>query len=539
MNTLVFKKNFLFLFLLVFLLIVCALRIHLVSVPLERDEGEYAYSGQLLLQGVPPFSLAYNMKMPGIYVAYAVVLGLFGQTSSGIHFGLIIINFLCALALYFIGKRLYNRIAGCASSMAFATMSLCSSVLGLSANAEHFVLLFALFGMLFLLVAMDKRKYWLFILSGFMFGTCFLMKQHGAAFIAWGALFLVWNELRNRITAWKIIAVRFGFFCIGIALPFTFMCLWLWRAGVFKQFWFWTFSYTQAYVSQVSPLVGLRIFNSTISQIIASSTVFWLFGLVGLVSLLFDKSSLKRNFCVVSFLLFSFASICPGFYFREHYFILLLPVISLLFGTGVNTLCFRSAILGKRPITGHVVLWTIIVAALAHTLFYERRILFQLPPKQVSREIYGINPFPESCVIADSLKAWTSPHEKIAVIGSEPQIFFYSNRRSATRYIYTYALMEYHPFALQMQGEMIREIESISPQFLVYVNIEISWLARPRSYTKIFEWFNSYQRSSYEIVGVADIISNNETVYKWGSEAKGYSLRSACWMAVFKRKRPV
>jgi len=39
--------------------------------PLDRDEGEYAYFGQLLLEGVPPYAGAYNLKVPGIYGAYA------------------------------------------------------------------------------------------------------------------------------------------------------------------------------------------------------------------------------------------------------------------------------------------------------------------------------------------------------------------------------------------------------------------------------------------------------------------------------------
>lgn len=39
------------------------------TAPLERDEGEYAYAGQLMLQGIPPYQLAYNMKLPGTYAA--------------------------------------------------------------------------------------------------------------------------------------------------------------------------------------------------------------------------------------------------------------------------------------------------------------------------------------------------------------------------------------------------------------------------------------------------------------------------------------
>lgn len=526
-------------FLLVFLIIICAIRVHLLPVPLERDEGEYAYSGQLILQGIPPFAQAYNMKMPGIYVAYAAILGIFGQTSAAIHFGLLIINLLCALALYLIGKRLYNPVVGSTSAVAFAAMSLSSSVLGLSANAEHFVLFFALLGLLILLRAMDKGNNWLLLLSGIMLGTCFLMKQHGAAFVGSGLLYLFWHELQNRTVAWKRLAARFGLIGAGITLPFALMCLWLWHAGVFKQFWFWTFTYAHAYVSQVPLWIGLHIFNTAFSCIFSSSPLFWLLGLAGVISLLFDKTSSARSFFVITFLIFSFASICPGFYFREHYFILLLPAVSLLSGIGVNAILDLAA---KINVPGRIrpfIFYTIIGAAVIISLFTERRILFHLTPEKVSRYIYGGNPFPESCVIADSLKAWTSPDEKIAVVGSEPQIFFYSHRRSATGYIYTYALMEYHPFALRMQEEMIREIESVSPKYLVYVNAEISWLVRPHSYTKIFEWFNAYQKASYEIAGVADIVSAENTVYAWGNDARRYSPRSSCWVAVFKRKAGV
>ena len=63
------------------ILIAAALiRLRLAGAPLERDEGEYAYAGQLVLQGVPPYQLAYNMKFPGTYYTYSVLLALFGQS---------------------------------------------------------------------------------------------------------------------------------------------------------------------------------------------------------------------------------------------------------------------------------------------------------------------------------------------------------------------------------------------------------------------------------------------------------------------------
>jgi hypothetical protein len=45
-----------------------AMRYGLIDVPLERDEGEYAYAGQLILQGFLPYQDLYSMKLPSCAV---------------------------------------------------------------------------------------------------------------------------------------------------------------------------------------------------------------------------------------------------------------------------------------------------------------------------------------------------------------------------------------------------------------------------------------------------------------------------------------
>ena len=47
-----------------------------------RDEGEFTYIGRLMLPGIPPYLMAYNMKLPGIYAAYALLMAVFGQTTG-------------------------------------------------------------------------------------------------------------------------------------------------------------------------------------------------------------------------------------------------------------------------------------------------------------------------------------------------------------------------------------------------------------------------------------------------------------------------
>src|SRR5512147_626395 len=99
-----FSKNLLFLILII--LFVIFVRVRLLEIPLERDEGEYAYMGQLILQGIPPYSEAYNVKFPGTYLMYALVLAVFGQTTGGIHIGLMLINCTTIFLVYALGKKI-------------------------------------------------------------------------------------------------------------------------------------------------------------------------------------------------------------------------------------------------------------------------------------------------------------------------------------------------------------------------------------------------------------------------------------------------
>ncbi len=128
------------------ILLVIVVRVRLREIPLERDEGEFAYAGQLMLQGVPPYREIYAMKLPGTYAAYAVMMAVFGQSASGIHLGLALVNVASIVMMFLLGRKLLGDAAGVASAVAFALLSLSPSVLGLAAHATHFVVLFALAG---------------------------------------------------------------------------------------------------------------------------------------------------------------------------------------------------------------------------------------------------------------------------------------------------------------------------------------------------------------------------------------------------------
>src|SRR5215469_5211493 len=105
-------------------------RVRLRDIPLEGDEGEYAYAGQLILQGIPPYKEAYNMKLPGTYAAYAVLMAFFGQTPAGIHTGLALVSAASIVLMYLIGRKLLDETTGIVAAVSFGLLSLSPSVLG-------------------------------------------------------------------------------------------------------------------------------------------------------------------------------------------------------------------------------------------------------------------------------------------------------------------------------------------------------------------------------------------------------------------------
>jgi 4-amino-4-deoxy-L-arabinose transferase-like glycosyltransferase len=510
-----------------------AIRLRLLDVPLDRDEGEYAYFGQLLLEGVPPYALAYNLKLPGIYAVYALILAVFGHTPAGIRAGLILTTSATTMASYLLGARLGGSAVGVAAAAVFAALSLNPRMLGIAAYAEHFALLPVVAGALVLWRGGRERRPVLLLTAGILFGLGVLVRQSAAVFAVGGVVYLLTARGdvagRPRVGRLGPIAV----FGAGAAAPLALTCLGLWAAGTFQTFWFWVFSYARYYQADLS--MGWSNLVRTLGSVAPSASVVLALAAVGLGAVVRDPSRDRRAFAIV-FVAASLLGTMVGLQFRPHYFLLAAPALAVLSGIGLVAL---GTLLAARP--PRALRWALPcalgLAALAQPLYASRAILFELGPRQVSRAIYGRNPFPESVEVARYIREHSAAGDRIAVVGSEPQIYFYSARRSATGYIYTYPLMERQPYASAMQREMIKEIESAAPRFLVFVSATRSWVVRPGSDQTIFGWFEAYQRG-FTRVGVVDIPPEQETIYRWGDAAVDYAPRSDVWLMIFERARP-
>lgn len=521
------------------LLFGAAVRFRLLDVPLERDEGEYAYAGQLLLEGVPPYRDLYTMKLPGTGALYALIMAVFGETTAGIHAGLLIANLVTAVLLFLLARHLFDSLGGIAAAGTYMVLAMSPTVLGMAAHATQFVVVFVVAALCLLRCSDQPVGRFRLCLAGLLLGLAVLIKQHALLFVLFGGLLAYWEFPSKEKPSWRLRIGRMLIVIGAATLPYLIVCGLLWQAGVFATFRWWTIDYATAYVSEMMFSDGWRHFSYVFRIIVAASGLLWLAAGCGIVVLVAEPNGNKENGAgrfVIGLTVAAILAICPGLYFRPHYFVLLLPAAAMLTGVVVSVIerAFeRARISPAWSAIAALLLWTV---AAGHAVYRQRMYLFQMDSVTACRWTYRNNPFPEAVDVAEYIRRKTNDGARVAILGSEPEILFYARRRSATGYIYMYPLMERQPFASQMQQEMIDDIEAAEPEFLVYVNVETSWLPRPDSERRVQSWYTQYGLRHYNLVGIVDIAFPQPTEYHWGPTAGRFPPRSPSFILIHKRK---
>jgi 4-amino-4-deoxy-L-arabinose transferase-like glycosyltransferase len=450
---------------------------------------------------------------------------------------LLLVNLAGILLLYRVARRFLDVPGAAVAAASYALLSMSPVVVGLAAHATQFVVVAALAGLLLLLRGEETGKPMLFFCSGLLFGVACLIKQPGAVFGLFGFSLLAVQTVRER-RQWSRHWQRIAFFVTGGAVPLLLTALILWQAGVFGRFWFWTFIYAREHAAEFPLSAGLRYLAGFLKY--AFSVPDGLFSIaagLGFVSLFLVKVEQRKKFWLPGLFAFSCVAVALSNYFTNHYFVMLLPALSLFVGQAVDA---AMQWIRTRNVAGA---WLALPAgcfALMGTLmvFHYRSIFFVLGPDQVCALVYQPNSFLECRQIGHYLGEHSSADARIAVLGSEPEILFYARRHSATGYIYMYDFFKPQPHAAEMQREMIAQIEEARPEYLVFVMNPVSWYlqtdARRAGDDAVVNWFPKFAKDFYEPDGL--VITKRDPEYHWGRDALNQPPFRGPFISIFRRK---
>ncbi len=513
-------------------LLVVVIRMRLLDVPFERDEGDYALNASLLLDGHTLSSPLLIKRFPLIYAIYELFFILFGRSDSAIRAGLLLINLASGWGVYLILKDIRGKESGLMAASFFLILSLLPQILGLSANREHFIIFFALFGFYILLKSEGKRDFLNATLAGLLLGLAFAVKQNALFWVLFGGIWLLLDFLLYQKKGWLHSVLSAFFYSIGAAIPFLIIFLTYWQLGVEDDFIAKSFASNANYVAALSWQDGVQ--NLTVNElaILKSSWMLHLFAILPILAL-FKKGCRNRGLIFAFlFFFFSFLSIVPGWYFRLHYFILMIPSVSMLSAIGLDL--FKSFILRYQPALAR---WLIILpfVFIFQILLANRAYFFEANATEAARIAYGHNPFSESKKLGQYIARTTPDTARLMVLGSEPELYFYSKREPAISAYYMYFLMDGSETASEKQKKLMKEAEDNPPDIIIFVKVSSSWNKAKNADLSLLEWVDDFiLKNKYQMDGVIDILPDKSR-YIFGRDAIKYKIRSTGYLLVFKK----
>jgi hypothetical protein len=517
------------------LLLFLLVRIGFRDIPIERDEGSYAYMGHLLLQGGIPYLDFYEMKPPALFYSYALLSGLSGGNLAWMHVWMALLLFVGGMLLFYLVRRWMDDGAGAVAALAYAALTLTAYASGFSIQAEHLVGFFAIAGLWALTRGLQTGRSRFILLAGVLLCYGLLVKQNGLFFALLAISLVPFFHRSENPTQWFANTLRDGgWLAAGAVIPAAVFGIILGMQGALKEFWFWNVEYPRTYTSTIPWEMGRSLLGNGLKKMYAELPAFWVMGGAGTVLIWLTRLSLWKKWAVTGFLLMAALSVTPGKRFYGHYFLHFFPALAVGAGAVVYALGrWLEPLAGRtlRLVLGPIVL----VVLLALTIAARDAYYFRPNFTNILRDTYGSNPFPESRQLADYLNRLYQPGDGLVVFGSEPQIYAYTLAEAPTRHHFMGFLLKGHPREAEWQEEVIRSVEADPPMYAVWVQHPLTWMPRPEADQKVINWAWQLIRRDYVPISWYDQTGGRQVTVVEGDEAAAYQAQGQQYMILLRR----
>jgi 4-amino-4-deoxy-L-arabinose transferase-like glycosyltransferase len=473
------------------LLIASAVRIPLLGVPFERDEGEYAYIAWRLGHHELPYRDWIDQKPPAIFWVYRAALAFPMDPIRAVHFAALLFSAASACAMFFLAARFLNRFWAFIAAVVFILLSADPWIEGTAANTEIFMLLPLVLSQIAFFRAAEnpERNRLSILLCGALIGSAIAFKQVAA--VNWFLLIALFPIFANGAKRW-VATVRFAIIsALGMVLMLGLICFYFWIRGGLRQLVENVLTHNLEYIGAMTWSDRFHFCTDTLTRLAPSELLVWALALVGLLSLVATRQFKSLTF-TLGWLIASAIGISASGYFFPHYFQQWLPPLVLLSIFGAARL--SGLTFWKRPWVPRVAL-VVLLAALPLKRFWPFWLSYS--PAESVRKIYPGNFFAEMPALAERIAKVTSPDQRVFAFGAESELLFYAQRVSATRYIFLFPLYGPYRDIREKQVAVTEEIQRNSPAAAVYVPNELFFAAGTDQY--FTEWSLSYFEENFAV----------------------------------------
>ncbi|MDO8462411.1 MAG: glycosyltransferase family 39 protein [Deltaproteobacteria bacterium] len=400
---------------------------------LDVDEVLFALFTKIWQMGGIPYVACVETKAMGVYLFYLFASWLSGSlphvNMTAVHFLSVIWTLLTAWSIYRLGTRLFSARLSTLAALFFVIFTTTYIPKIVATNIEVVLLLPLCLSVLSLLRPPSLLQYRHSFWAGLMLSAAILCKYQSGILLP-AFLIYYWLILR-RSPDWSRKAAFFHTLFLSLAmLPLPiFMVAYLYKVGGLEGFFFWNFKGNAFYIqSGADSIKWSAALLWRVVPFVAATGLLWFLAGERFIHTLkrwriksIDSFSQEALIWVWFFL--SFIPVAIGRRFYPHYFLLLLPSLSLLAaGAFENWTVTRW----RR--------WRVVVvlAILAPTIgFTTARYLSGSVLAMISSadDLDLFKPY------AGYLKTNSQPEDRILVWGFAPSVYWEAERLPATRFL--------------------------------------------------------------------------------------------------------
>jgi hypothetical protein len=444
------------------------------NVVLIRDEGEYAYLGQQILRGAVPYLEVYNQKTPLVFYLMAAIQKLDGPDLAVLRIATAGYGLLTTLMTYFLARRLFNPAVALGSSVALSAMTFDQCGIHHSASTEFFMLLWIVVGLDLWYLGRSPRRPWVILLAGVAAGLAYQTKQSGMAILAFFVLERFWHKVRQGAAdSWyatikdaALAVLGFGGILGGVLAFFA-------AQGAASQYVECTWTNNWEYVSRRyhGPSATMELIQQVVVTVARQDAGLWLSGVVGVACLAFLRPPGKASELWLLLALLGGAAVGAGAPFVHYYEPIIVP-LALGNGWAMAWLCRQVARTGNGFWLRCLLSASLIVPWIWPVAYWRSLLVMTEAQRSELNEVFP--PFAVAPQVARYLAEHTDPDECILILGSEPETYYYAERRACTRLVFTFPMLGPYAYAPRLWDEFQRDFHTHSPRYVALAGISLS-----------------------------------------------------------------
>jgi len=394
---------------------------------IDEDEAFYAAAGRLVNHGGKLYQDAAELKPPLLMYFYAGGFSIFGADLRFLHGATAIWVLATAAGIGGIARQLNGKSeAAYLSALLYVLFTPTFVPQALSTNGEILLNLPLVIGAFVFLKSEPRQRHALLFLSGVGCGLAFLFKYQGGIFLAVILFYLLvtksWlaKKWPDKIAGLQSLLVIGGFASVLLSLYTIFR-----YHGNWEDFYFWGWKFNFIFMEDFTRQYFFQRLLAHAPRFFLICLVLWIFTFAAIRKTIRAPRDIPPGYhLVILWLLGSALAVCVGGKFFGHYFIQLLPPLTVIAGVAIVDWWPAHDSTSNAKWKRRAVLAGIIIPPI---------IYLGVNWREEQKRMNGENRYFQT--IAAEVRKLSAPADKIFIWGRMPELYHFSQRLPASRFI--------------------------------------------------------------------------------------------------------